>query len=102
MAEMCEGVSSDSDWEFVEPLSFSLQKALDCRCEESRRDGLRRDASKSASDIQKKDDAAYATANSVFFPMDESLWQADLHASTTEYLSGGNKFLQDFLVFGLV
>ena len=63
VAEMCDGVSSDSDWEFVAPQSFSFYtKAFDCLCGESRRDELRSDTGKSASEYQKKDDAAHATA----------------------------------------
>ena len=64
MAEMCEGVFSDSDWEFVEPLSFSFSRKRSIVGAKNQ-GGM--DASKSASDIQEKDDAAYATANSVFF-----------------------------------
>ena len=46
-AGMCEGVSSDSDGEVVDPQSFSIsKKALVCLCGESRRDELRRVASK--------------------------------------------------------
>ena len=57
VTECYEEVSVDSDWEFVEPQSFSFsQKALVCLCGESGRNELRRVASKNASDIQKKDD----------------------------------------------
>ena len=67
VAETCEGVSSGSDWEFVEPqFFFVLPKAFVCLCGESRRAELRRDASKSASEYQKKDDAAHATAKFTF------------------------------------
>ena len=63
VAEMCGDVSSDSDWKFVDPQSFSIsKKAFVCLCGDSRRDELRRDASKSASEYQKKVDAAHATA----------------------------------------
>ena len=51
VAEMCEGVSSDSDWEFVEPRSFFFSK--------------KRSIQKSTTDIQKEDDAAHATAEPV-------------------------------------
>ena len=50
----------------VSPSSF-LPKALGCLCGESRRDELRRVASESASEYQKKDDAAHATAKFAFF-----------------------------------
>ena len=64
-AEMCEGVSSDSDREFVEPQSFfSFQEAFDCLGGESRRCELRRDASESTTDIQ-EGHAAHATAELV-------------------------------------
>ena len=39
VAEMCEGVSSDSDGEIVDRIPF-LQKALVCLCGESMRDEL--------------------------------------------------------------
>ena len=59
VTEHFEDVSLDSDWEFVEPLCFSFSKKRSSELEEeSRRDGLRRVASKSASEYQKKDDAA--------------------------------------------
>ena len=47
------------------PFSFSKKRSSVCAIE-SRRDELRRVASKSASDIQKKDNAAYAAANFTF------------------------------------
>ena len=50
VTEHLEDVSLDSDWEFVVG-------------RESRGDGVRRVASRSASEYQKKDDAVYATAN---------------------------------------
>ena len=63
VAEMCENVSSDSDRECVEPQSFSFSKKRSIVCAENRGEELGRDASKSASGYQKKDDAAHATAN---------------------------------------
>ena len=58
VTECYEDVSLGSDWEFVEPQSFSFsKKRFVCVGRESRRDELRRDASKSASKNQKKDDA---------------------------------------------
>ena len=53
--ECYENVSLDSDWEFVEPRPFFfLQKALFRLCGESRRDELRRVASKSASNTRRR------------------------------------------------
>ena len=43
------------------------QKVEELEKKTSRRDGLRRRASKSASEYQKNDDAACATANFAFF-----------------------------------
>ena len=67
VTECYEDVSLDSDWEFVEPqpFSFSRKRSIVWRGE-LRRDELRRDASKSASECQKKDDAAHATAKFTF------------------------------------
>ena len=36
VAEMCEGVPSDSDWEFVETQPFSFSKKRSCVCAENR------------------------------------------------------------------
>ena len=38
VAVMCEGVSSDSDWEFVEPQSFSFSKKRSIVCVENQED----------------------------------------------------------------
>ena len=57
VAEMCEGVSSDSDGESVEPQY--------CSCGESRRHELRMDASRSTTDIQEEDVSAHATGELV-------------------------------------
>ena len=38
VAEMCEGVSSDSDWEFVEPQSFSFSNSVKPKGEKDRSD----------------------------------------------------------------
>ena len=65
--ECCEDVSLGCDWEIVEPQSFSFSTKRASVCAENQGDGSRRVASKSASDIQKRDDAAYATAKFVFF-----------------------------------
>ena len=55
VTECWDGVSLGSAWEFVEPQSFSLSKKRSVVLEEkSRRDDLRRDASESASDDQKR------------------------------------------------
>ena len=58
-----------------------LQKAFDCVERESRRDELRRVASKSASEYQKKDDAAHAQQSS-HSSTDDRQWQADLEAQS--------------------
>ena len=90
MGDMCEGVSLDSDGEVVEPQSFFFHpKALVCLCGKSMRDELRRVASKSASEHQKKDDAAYATANCAFFDGGKPV--ASGSGGTTEYLEYSGK-----------
>ena len=68
VTEVCDGSSLGSDWEFVEPQSFFffLQTAFVCLCGESRTNELRRDASESASEYQKKVEAAHATAKFTF------------------------------------
>ena len=68
VTDVCDGFKLAPDRESVEPqFFFSLQKAFGCVGREKRRDGLCRVACESASEHQKKDIAAYATANFVFF-----------------------------------
>ena len=64
---MCEGVPSDSVWEFAESQSFSLSEKRSIVLEENQGEmSYQGMPVKSVSEYQKKDDAAYATANFTF------------------------------------
>ena len=66
VTEFCDVSPCRSDWEFVEPQSFSfLQKACTCCTKYARRDEVRRLASERASDNEKKNDTAYTYAKLV-------------------------------------
>ena len=61
VAEMCEGVSSDSDWESVEPQSFSFSRKRSIVCVENQEDmSYGGTPVKCTTDIWKEDDAAHA------------------------------------------
>ena len=60
VTELCDVSSCCSDWEFVEPQSFSFsQKRLDSH---AGRDEVRRFTSESAPTLKKKNDVAHTTA----------------------------------------
>ena len=67
VTEFCDGFSYCSGWELVEPQSFSFSKKA-CSLLDSYegRDEVRKLTSGSASALQKKNDAAHATAKFVF------------------------------------
>ena len=66
VTEVCDVFSLGSDWEFVEPQSFSFCKKRSFVWAENQGENeLRRVASKSASEYQKKD-AADATSKFAF------------------------------------
>ena len=91
VTEVCDGFSLGFDWEFVEPESFSFlkKKGFVCLCGESKRNELRRDASKSASECQKKDEAAHATAKFTFIGGSKAV--ATGPGGTTKHLEHSGK-----------
>ena len=68
VTEFCDGFSFCSDWDLVEPQSFSFSKKRAHSCTVTR---VRKLASDIASAIQKKKDTAHADAKFVFVRMTE-------------------------------